>query len=460
MRHFLALLFIASCSQLVKGQIPNPSFEDSAFVKYPSKLNSWSTPNEYSYDHGSVDATLDVSNDTDGSNPVNLVSDPNSFDWNAARGFRINGRPDSLIVWMTYSLSPGDTLFVRTKNRETGNPFGYGEGQFTFPGPFSVERYAIKIDYPSPGFADSGLIQFFVKQANSGTWHDIEIQKVQLVNFIGQPLNVTPNNNFNDWEQDSMIQPKGWGTYSYFSQVIGFPFATPIETFTTDASSGSFAIKMTNQSVGGGAEVGAIIPLEGLAAVNYEGDLFNPEPMIPVDKKYVSLLGDYKLLNAGGDSARVGFAMFSNGSLVANKVLNLPQSGSSYSNFEVHLDYDTFSGTPDSAAILITSGTDNAVGGAEFFIDNLRLSETSSLKRIEQPLLRIYPNPNNGVLQVAPINGQKGLLSIINLQGQLLASHYIDGNEQTILLPKVPAGVYIIRYTSNESTQNQKIIIE
>jgi len=458
----IALVFIST--SIANAQVPNGSFEDSTYGKYPTTPFEWNTPNElYTELDDPANSYIEMYTDEDGSNPVNIISDTHTLDFDKAKGFAINGRPDSLIVWMTYGIPTDDTLIIRTKNRETQNAFGYGELRVT-GNQFEMTRYAIKINYTSPGFADSGVIQAYVTANNTTDGHWISIESFEFINFIGQPLGVIPNAKFNDWAMDSLVLPTGWIGLTYANAYNGYLEVDASEKFTSDASVGNQAMILETVLDDGEITSGILAAIDYSQIAVYDGDEDDPEPMFPVSKKYVSLLGDYKLVTTATDTAEVFVAMFSNGNIVAMKNISLDQTmGSSYVGFEIHMDYDTFTGIPDSSAIFIHSSKgNNGVVGTQLYIDNLRFAETTSINSILPSDVAIYPNPTQGILKVQASETLIKEIQVLNLQGKLIEEfNFKSGTLNAQLnLSNLPTGVYSLGINAEGSTYHHKIIIE
>ena len=453
-------LLVMLMSETVSAQIPNSSFEDSTYAKYRSTLKFWNCPNEV-YKNFAVSGTpLEVNNNSNGTDAINLISDESTLSFEEARRFPINGRPDSLVLWFdSYDLNT-DTLLIRTKNRETGNDFGYGETKITgaYFNPIP-QRVAINISYTSPGFADSGVIQMIVlKGPIANSEHNIDILKVEFVNFIGQPLNVIPNKSFNEWNEDSIVSPLGWTTQTFSNLLDGLELNSPLEYFSSDASNGSLAMVLETKEAEGDILPGLLGAINPETSNTYSGDIDNPKPMFPVAKKYASLLGDYKFTNAGQDTAQVMIAMFNQGQEIGIKRLNIIEStGSAYESFEAHISYSNPTSMPDSAAIFITNGI-NQTGtlGTQLFIDNLRFAETSTAQKLNSNQLGVYPNPAHKFIRIDLKGENIESIKIMDLQGRILK--YIQRNNiKTVDISSLPTGTYIITAMNGGKVYNQKL---
>lgn len=71
--------------------------------------------------------------------------------------------------------------------------------------------------------------------------------------------------------------------------------------------------------------------------------------------------------------------------------------------------------------------------------------------------LSVFPNPVTNFISVAG-TGAKGYLEITNVQGITLKRLPITGNSQTFSMAAYPAGVYILKYTSDNTSLYQKVM--
>ena len=70
--------------------------------------------------------------------------------------------------------------------------------------------------------------------------------------------------------------------------------------------------------------------------------------------------------------------------------------------------------------------------------------------------LRVFPNPTSDVVFVK--SGSKGRLDLLGLNGTVMHSESVDGSRQVLSLRKFAAGVYVLRLTTAEGVQVQKIV--
>jgi len=439
----------------VMAQVPNGSFELKEQAIYNKSLKEWRTK-------GLVYSVTDDNFGNGVKFPVDepivsaIISDLNTDDFDLAKGFQINARPDSLIVWMDFYIDADDTLIIRTKNRETQNPFGYGELRINgFQN--GVKRFAIPITYTSPGLADSGVIQTYIKSGFTVATSSFTLYKMQFVNISGNPVSAIPNANFLEWNLDSIETPKMWTSFTYKSAIYGTFIPVQGEKIVADASQGNNAVQIKNMLDDGEYFSGGLyaISYQDFSAYNGYGD--NPEPMFPVTKKYVKLTGDYKYAISSTDTAQVQVAMFYNDEIVALNTFLMTANQASYKQFSLNIDYDTFKGIPDYAAITIMSGSeDYAKMGSTLTIDNLAFAEASAIEKTLPDFVKIYPNPASNSLSIQTSQGTVKSITIVNLQGQVVLE--IENITDNISLSTLKAGAYLVQLDIDGIIYTQKII--
>lgn len=78
-----------------------------------------------------------------------------------------------------------------------------------------------------------------------------------------------------------------------------------------------------------------------------------------------------------------------------------------------------------------------------------------------QSLIKIYPNPANGYMQIEiPGNQSQGILEIYSIQGQILQSVSIKQNHQTINISSLLPGIYLCKLLiSNEIYQAELVVV-
>jgi Zn-dependent metalloprotease len=73
----------------------------------------------------------------------------------------------------------------------------------------------------------------------------------------------------------------------------------------------------------------------------------------------------------------------------------------------------------------------------------------------------VYPNPAADKLNiVVPLEGDNGVISIYDFRGQLVSVHQLSQQFSTISTSALAEGLYLVKYTGNNYTKMQKILIK
>jgi hypothetical protein len=133
-----------------------------------------------------------------------------------------------------------------------------------------------------------------------------------------------------------------------------------------------------------------------------------------------------------------------------------PSSGNG--NWSSSLDLDlagnifvcgTFYGTIDCNPLLQTSTNDYDY---DAFVMKIGVS-TVGIDELAQNLVTVYPNPNNGTFQV--VTDAPTTITITNAAGQLVSTHHLKAEENTIELNGIESGVY---FASTIDSNGQSIM--
>ena len=84
---------------------------------------------------------------------------------------------------------------------------------------------------------------------------------------------------------------------------------------------------------------------------------------------------------------------------------------------------------------------------------------TSTVNLRKNEKVKIFPNPtNNGFIEVHFRNNPKfALASLVNLSGKKIAEYYLVCKENTIILPEVPNGIYMMQIETEKEYYIEKI---
>lgn len=254
--------------------------------------------------------------------------------------------------------------------------------------------------------------------------------------------NPVPNPGFETW---SGGQPSGW----YVNNLQGGP---PTGTQSSDARSGASAFK------------GEVVNFFGaaLAPAFFAGSLTNQ--LFPITQRYARLSGYYKFSPAGSDTFLLGVAIYdANTQAFGGGELKISSSASSYTRFEIVIQYDSGAFTPAFASISGSIGGANnnpATIGTFVLLDDLELSglatgvaeNTFANQPATITLRQNYPNPFNPTttFSFSLPEASHAELTIFNALGQEVA-RLVDerlpagDHRRQWEAGSLPAGLYVYR---------------
>ncbi|MEO8398205.1 MAG: T9SS type A sorting domain-containing protein [Ignavibacteriaceae bacterium] len=241
-----------------------------------------------------------------------------------------------------------------------------------------------------------------------------------------------PNGDFEQWNNG---EPVGWWTNN-FAQL-----SLVTVTQTSDAHSGSSALKGESVSYSGGVYYSIIIS----GKIGEKGT--------PVSQRYANASGYYKLSPVDGDWFNVLVIMYKNGQGIGVGGMQYNEA-STYTNFSVPIYYSN-SEIPDSCQVDITLGNDTASVhvGSVFYLDDVTLNGiATSVEDISQitsyELYQNYPNPFNPATRIRYNIPAVGKQSTVSVQ---LKVYNVLGKEITTLVNKEQQpGNYEVEFNGSE----------
>lgn len=81
-----------------------------------------------------------------------------------------------------------------------------------------------------------------------------------------------------------------------------------------------------------------------------------------------------------------------------------------------------------------------------------------SVDNFEYSDFKIYPNPFSSQINIENNKNEKYTLTIINSLGQVIRQEQLESNTETIDLPELKAGIYLLRINDRELIKTMKII--
>jgi Secretion system C-terminal sorting domain len=138
-------------------------------------------------------------------------------------------------------------------------------------------------------------------------------------------------------------------------------------------------------------------------------------------------------------------------------------SAGTYSSYQWYLNGNAIAGAINANYTITQNGVYTVKVGntypcystaANFVVDNITAVENLHLV---QNLISLYPNPSNQCIHLSNSKNTALNISVTNINGQLLYQKTLEANA-TLILPTIP-GIYVVKATSKEEVQIEKMIV-
>ncbi len=258
--------------------------------------------------------------------------------------------------------------------------------------------------------------------------------------FTGPSISqAIPGGDMENWHSTTLSSPIDW-----------FTFGNGISQ-SSDAHSGSYALSLMTTDQGSFPQISGATTGQN----SYGGGQ-------PYTNTSDTLLGFYKYLTTGSDTASISVMVSANSSWVGGGFLSLPPT-SVYT--PIFLPFSSFS-TPDTMKIDIYSSSypfDSARIGSELIIDNLQLQSVitglKDLRNHNSHLFSVYPNPVSDIARISYTGQIQDIESkVYNSLGELVIDLNSENNDIQLNMSQLPKGLYWLKMVSGTNVSVRKII--
>ncbi|HSY60998.1 MAG TPA: PCMD domain-containing protein [Cytophaga sp.] len=240
------------------------------------------------------------------------------------------------------------------------------------------------------------------------------------------------------------------------------PGLTPPTTKTTDAQNGTYAAKLTTQSIFGQIAAGNLFT--GKFQLNLTNPVKSAQMGIPYVAKPTAFNVYYKYTSVNGDSCAIYALLTKYNSVTKTRdtvgfgEFKTHVTVSSYTLLHVDITYRNAE-IPDSIAMVFTSSADggNFRGqvGSSLTVDNLSLefSALNTITSLNAVSAVLYPNPAQSSVYLSNAPSESGTVYFYNAFGTLVESQKWNGTvTPEFVLTNIPAGFYTCKFVTSEAT--------
>jgi len=366
-------------------------------------------------------------------------------------------RPDSVIAYLQYDIAAGDTAWVLLSFYSGGQQISFDQYKYTGSHTGGFERRSIPVSYSTAATPDSIFIGFTSNNPD-GSFDTASYTIVDNISFAGTSVNV-PNPDFEDWDTASYDKPDGWAHTGNEDQDFMSPGGV---VRSADAYDGDYALRLATVVNGPDTLPGY------LSTPTHMGSW---GPAFPVSSRPDSMMFFAKYFPVNGDTASVTISLFKDGMLVGGGGLKLGDTFDVYTPFAFAIHYGSFTGTPDSAHIaLSTYLTDSSeahpLGTSVLYMDNMSFDGfvEAGISAVPLPAagILVYPNPARDELRIAlPDTKEQAGISILDLGGRVVLQREVmprHGRISIGLSALDKAGMYILRIRTGNGVYTQRIV--
>lgn len=259
-----------------------------------------------------------------------------------------------------------------------------------------------------------------------------------------------PNAGFENWTSTGSYEdPDGWATMNFISVSNGH---TSCEK-STDSHSGSYALKVTNNT--------SLGQMQGGWGIVASGGLDFPfKPAFAVSGHPTTLGGWYKFNPLSGDTGMVMVVLFYQGSVVSQSSTALP-AATSWTQFSHTIDnYNN----ADSATLLFFAFRSNGPndppnGNSSLWVDDITFGGSTGIGSSESTAqMVLYPNPAQGqvTFKHLPIGAQ---LNLINMLGEVVLETKTETTTHTLDVSSMPKGMYLVQVKNGATITTHRLVL-
>lgn len=287
-----------------------------------------------------------------------------------------------------------------------------------------------------------------------------------------------PNGSFENWQSTS--EATDW-TSSFNGTIMGvFPINYVGGAQTTDAHSGSYAMKLQRQTIS--YSIGTInIPgicqlgefnLDSIIAIIIGGgvdlDLAKivdggaPFSEIPYNiKAWIKFNPEAGII----DTMRCHVFLTKYNAILGNVIVaegdfSTTEPIEEYTEITIPIEVTLPDEIPDFINVVFTSAMGYNCGNGKVFIDDVTAETPSGIKEINKINFSIYPNPAQNFITIHKSDHEIFAIEFYNLQGKKVWEKANCSPNQKLFFHNIAKGTYLVKLMQDSNISYQKLVIE
>lgn len=313
--------------------------------------------------------------------------------------------------------------------------------------------------------------------------------------------NSVQNGGFETWASGGLFsqeQPQDWTAAlvgSVTQELFGVNIPIPVNTYfgskTTDARSGSYALKLQANTVGitgtdysflmpGVAQLGHAegfsIPLSTIT--DLVGMISNQDTTGMGDFDWESLMSLAQVISPGmpcsevpthvsmwakyypqnGDSLMLIAFAKDGGSPFSFAQLSCGSTLDEYT--QLTATFDAPLQPCDSICIIIISGGFNTDANTVLYVDDVCIDYESGVEEMNAPIISVYPNPTVEMFSITVDADEVYDYQLMDMTGKIVSSATENQGVTTVDVRDFTPGIYLLKVTQNNKSVTRKVVIQ
>jgi hypothetical protein len=285
-----------------------------------------------------------------------------------------------------------------------------------------------------------------------------------------------PNGGFETWQNMFFYEePQSW--VSLNGQIASYNAQnSPSKPYSaiksTDAVSGSFALRLVSVDITGANPLAGFLPDTAGAIMSGSVD-FNTFQIsgIPVNQKHAQIVFNYKYAPTGNDSANVS-VLLTKWDVATQSPITIASynanfgAQANYTELALTLDYMDMDNAPDTAFVIFSATSMNTPQvNSTVYIDNVRWNGVIDVGIEDQKaktIANVFPNPADHRATVKVDSPEAQFVNVYTIGGKKIGSYRLQNEVADIDTKDFANGMYLVLVAnaSNQTLSTTKLSVK